>query len=103
MRISYLAAVGFAAAVMATSGAWAATLSMPAAPAAPALHTVADMQMVVSNAYAHLREKPTTKSKLLGTLNKGTKVDVVEKVEGGKWAHVKVNNMEGYISANLLK
>ena len=103
MRTIYIAAVGFAAAMAVTSGAWAATISTPAAPAAPAFRTVADMMMVVSHSYAHLREKPNTSSKILGTLNKGTKLDVVEKVEGGKWVHVKVNNMEGYVSANLVK
>jgi len=101
MRISYIAAVGFAAAFMVTGGASAATISIPSAPTSPAFHTVADMQMIVAHAYAHLREKPTTSSKILATLNKGAKVDVVEK--GGKWTHVKANNMDGYISTNLLK
>ena len=43
MRITYLAAIGFAAALMISSGVSAATLSMPAAPATPAFHTVAGL------------------------------------------------------------
>jgi uncharacterized protein YgiM (DUF1202 family) len=64
---------------------------------------VADTQAVVSHAYAHLRDKPATSGKLLGTLKKGTKVDVIEKVEGGKWAHVKANDLDGYVATSLLK
>jgi uncharacterized protein YgiM (DUF1202 family) len=101
MRIIRFAAAGFAAAFLISGVASAATLSMPAAPTAPAFHTVADMQMMVAHSYAHLREKPSTSSKILATLNHGTKVDVIEK--GGKWTHVKANNMDGYISTNLLK
>jgi uncharacterized protein YgiM (DUF1202 family) len=81
----------------------AVTISVPQiAPASTAI-SVADTQAVVSHPYAHLREKPSTSSKILAKLNKGTKVEVIEKVEGGKWAHVKVNNLDGYIATNLLK
>jgi len=59
------------------------------------------MQVAVKN--AHLRAKPTTHSALLATLARGTKVDVSELVDNGKWAHVKVAGKTGYISANLLK
>jgi len=51
---------------------------------------------------AHLRAKPTTKSDKLATLKHGTKVDVIELVEHGKWAHVNVEGKTGFISANLL-
>ncbi|HEX9449645.1 MAG TPA: SH3 domain-containing protein [Dongiaceae bacterium] len=91
----------FASAV--PQNASALSISAPQVAPASAAITVADMQAVVSHAYAHLREKPSTNSKILAKLNKGTKVDVIEKVEGGKWAHVKVNNLEGYIATNLLK
>ncbi|HEX4571901.1 MAG TPA: SH3 domain-containing protein, partial [Dongiaceae bacterium] len=59
--------------------------------------------MMVSHSYAHLREKPTTKSTLLATLKHGTKVEVLDKVDDGKWTHVKVAGKEGYISTSLLK
>jgi len=102
MRNTVLATVCIAAAITSSAGARATTLPIP--PALPAsLQIAANMQMVVAHSYANLREQPTTHSKLLAKLNKGTKLDVIEKVSGGKWTHVKVNNMEGYISTNLLK
>lgn len=86
-----------------SGSASALSLSVPQVASHQSAMTVADMQATVTHAYAHLREKPTTSSKLLGTLKKGTKVDIIEKVEGGKWAHVKANNLEGYVATNLLK
>ena len=41
--------------------------------------------------------------KNLTTLKKGAKVDVIEKVPGGKWAHVKTDKFDGYIALSLLK
>jgi uncharacterized protein YgiM (DUF1202 family) len=67
------------------------------------LQTATDATMVVSHSYAHLRKGPDTKSAVLATLKKGTKVDVIEKVAAGKWAHVKVGNTEGYVAVSLLK
>ena len=103
MRNSLLAAAGIAATIMITTDAAAATLQTPPAPSAPGIQVAATMEMVVSHSYANLREQPTTHSKLLAKLKHGTKVEVLEKVAGGKWTHVKVNNMEGYISTSLLK
>lgn len=102
MRTIYGLAVGIIATGMLTAGVAHATFLMPAVPSMPALQTIAEMQMTVSSKYANLREKPTTSSKILEKLNNGTKVDVIGKVAGGKWAHVKVDNMEGYISTKLL-
>jgi uncharacterized protein YgiM (DUF1202 family) len=90
-------------AIAAPQTAFALSVSVPQIAPATGAITVADTQAVVSHAYAHLREKPSTSSKILAKLNKGTKVEVIEKVEGGKWAHVKVNNLEGYVATNLLK
>ena len=87
---------------LASGSASALSLAVPQVQHQSAI-AVADTQAVVTHAYAHLREKPSTSSKLLGTLKKGTKVDIIEKVEGGKWAHVKANNLEGYVATNLLK
>jgi uncharacterized protein YgiM (DUF1202 family) len=103
MRKFSSAVIVLASSIVMAGAASAASISVPNVPAKPAFQTVADKQMVVSHPYANLREKPTTSSKLLGKLDKGTKVDVIEKVAGGKWTHVKVNNMEGYIATNLLK
>ncbi len=83
----------------------AGLLATPALPQASVYQTVAAMQMTVGHAYAHLREKPTSKSALLATLKQGTKVEVLDKVHNskGEWAHVKVDGKEGYIAMNLLK
>ena len=80
-----------------------------ASPQTPAPSTVAvsvqtaSTMMVVSHATAHLRKSPNTKSPILATLKRGTKVEVIEKVAGGKWAHVKANKLEGYVALSLLK
>src|SRR6516165_9247059 len=95
-----------AAALLAAAPAGVASAGMIAAPPLPTssgYETVAATQMTVSHSYAHLRAKPTTKSALLATLKQGTKVEVLEKVDHGKWAHVKVGGKEGYIALTLLK
>jgi len=91
--------------VLSAGTASAGIISAPALPAGSSyLTTVATAtQMTVAHAYAHLREKPTTKSALLATLKHGTKVEVLDKVDDGKWTHVKVGSKEGYISTSLLK
>ena len=85
--------------------AFAGIITAPALPAGSSYLTTAaaTTQMTVSHSYAHLREKPTTKSALLATLKHGTKVEVLDKVDDGKWTHVKVAGKEGYISTSLLK
>ncbi|HSY88411.1 MAG TPA: SH3 domain-containing protein [Verrucomicrobiae bacterium] len=83
----------------------AGIITVPALPAGSSYLTITATatQMTVSHSYAHLREKPTTKSALLATLKHGTKVEVLDKVDDGKWTHVKVAGKEGYISTSLLK
>jgi uncharacterized protein YgiM (DUF1202 family) len=103
MRTSDIGVALALSALLVSGSASAAMLSPPAVPANPMLVTVDAMQMMVSSSYAHLREKPTTHSKMLATLDHGTKVDVIEKVDAGKWVHVKAKGMDGYIAANLLK
>jgi uncharacterized protein YgiM (DUF1202 family) len=68
-----------------------------------AFQTIADRQMEVAANNVHLRSKPTTQSTKLATLKIGTKVDVVELVDNGQWAHVKVAGKTGYIRVDLLK
>jgi uncharacterized protein YgiM (DUF1202 family) len=93
-----------ATAAMMLGGAAQAASPQTPAPAAAALSVrTADTAMVVSHTTAHLRKGPNTKSAILATLKKGTKVDVIEKVAGGKWAHVKADKLEGYIAVSLLK
>jgi uncharacterized protein YgiM (DUF1202 family) len=92
------------AAAMLTAGAQAASPQTPASTATPpASVQTADVTMVVSHGYAHVRKDPNTKSQILATLKKGTKVDVIEKVPGGKWAHVKTDKFDGYVALSLLK
>ena len=90
------------AAMMLTGAAQAASPSAPSTNALVSIQT-ADVMMVVSHGYAHVRKDPNTKSTVLATLKKGTKVDVIEKMPGGKWAHVKFDKVEGYIALSLLK
>ncbi|HVZ01128.1 MAG TPA: SH3 domain-containing protein [Dongiaceae bacterium] len=104
--VSLSATAASALALSAVLLAGAADAAAPqSAPATAAVDVVraADVTMVVSHSYAHLRKEPNTKSGILATLKKGTKVDVIEKVAGGKWAHVKVDKSEGYIAVALLK
>ena len=90
-------------AVMLTSAAQAASpQTSPSSNVRVSIQT-ADVMMVVSHGYAHVRKDPNTKSTVLATLKKGTKVDVIEKMPGGKWAHVKFDKVEGYIALSLLK
>lgn len=91
-------------AVLLAGAADAASPQAPAIPAGtPAAVQTAEVAMVVSHGYAHLRKSPNTKSPILATLKKGTKVEVLEKVAGGKWAHVKADKFDGYIALSLLK
>jgi uncharacterized protein YgiM (DUF1202 family) len=96
-----------AAAITALMLTGAAQAASPQTPPQSAGATVsvptADVMMVVSHGYAHVRKDPNTKSQVLATLKKGAKVDVIEKVAGGKWAHVKADKVEGYIALSLLK
>ena len=89
---------------MLTTGAEAASPQAPAsAGSAAVVVQTADAAMVVSHATAHVRKDPNTKSPVLATLKKGTKVDVIEKSPDGKWAHVKSGKVDGYIALSLLK
>jgi len=102
-KVLSLSAAAIAAAML-TTAAQAASPQTPA-PTSSAQVSIqtADVSMVVSHGYAHIRKDPNTKSPVLATLKKGTKVDVIEKVPGGKWAHVKTDKFDGYIALSLLK
>ena len=101
-KLVTLSAIAFSAVLFAGVADAASPQSAPAATGSAIVNT-ADMTMVVSHGYAHLRKEPNTKSDILATLKKGTKVDVIEKVANGKWAHVKVDKFDGYVAASLLK
>jgi uncharacterized protein YgiM (DUF1202 family) len=103
MRSLYCAAAALCIAALSGHAASAANLTAPALPDHHAYITVAAMDAEVSVSAANLREKPTTHSKKLAKLARGTKVSVIEKVADGKWAHVNVDGKDGYIFASLLK
>jgi uncharacterized protein YgiM (DUF1202 family) len=90
-------------AAMLTTAANAASPQATPAKSAPVSAAAADTMMVVSHGYAHVRKSPDTKSAILATLKKGTKVDVIEKMPGNKWAHVKTGKFDGYVALSLLK
>jgi uncharacterized protein YgiM (DUF1202 family) len=103
MRNMLSAAVLLAAAIGPAFGASAGVVSTPPVSAAPLYRTVADTELTVSKAHVNLREQPARSGKLLKKLAQGTKVTVIETTPDGKWAHVRVNNLEGYVAANSLK
>jgi uncharacterized protein YgiM (DUF1202 family) len=101
-KLVSLSAMVLSAVLLAGAADAASPQTAPSTAVTTAVRT-ADVMMVVNHGYAHLRKEPNTKSDILATLKKGTKVDVIEKVAGGKWAHVKVDKFEGYVAASLLK
>ena len=103
MRCRHLLPVACLCLVTAATGASAAMLSPPVPVLPSAFQTIADRQMETAVNDVHLRSKPSSNSTKLATLKFGTKVDVVEMVNNGTWAHVKVEGKTGYIRADLLK
>ncbi|MDQ7247046.1 SH3 domain-containing protein [Dongia sedimenti] len=102
-KILSLSAAAFAAVMLTTAAEAASPRAAAPIDSAPTSIRTADVTMVVSHGYAHVRKDPNTKSQILATLKKGAKVDVIEKVPGGKWAHVKTGKFDGYIALSLLK
>ena len=101
-KLVLVSAMALSAALFA-GAADAASPQSPVAATATVTANTADVKMTVNHSYAHLRKEPNTKSDIVATLKKGTKVDVIEKVAGGKWAHVKADKFEGYVAVSLLK
>ena len=91
--------------LLAAGTAAASPLATPVLPSSPRLITVADTEMTVRSGGGdvNLRLEPSTRSLVLDKLPRGTKVTVLNMVDGGKWVHVKVGDKEGYIARNLLK
>jgi hypothetical protein len=56
---------------------------------------------VSQNSYLHIRQNPTIKSKVVGTLKKGTKLEQDSSFDDKKW--VKINQMDGYVAKRYLK
>ena len=102
-KIASAAMVAFGTLMLIGNAEAAAPQSARTPTVAVTIPTAAEVQMVVSHAHAHLRKEPSTKSAVLATLNKGDKLTLIEKVAGGKWAHVKTDKAEGYVALSLLK
>jgi uncharacterized protein YgiM (DUF1202 family) len=81
----------------------ATTMWIPSAAQKPTYLPIAEMEMTVTAQTADLRAHPSPDGKVLGKLTRGTKVTVLETVSSGEWAHVRVNNKEGYIFSKYLK
>jgi mannosyl-glycoprotein endo-beta-N-acetylglucosaminidase len=96
-----LVAMIIGGALLTTANVEAGVLSIPKQPLPSPYIAVADKEMTVTTASANLRDKASTKGKILAKLTHGTKVMVMG--TSGTWLHVKVNNMEGYVSSQLLR
>lgn len=51
--------------------------------------------------YLHIRKEPTIKSKVMGTLKKGTLIEVDSDFDNNKW--MKIEAMDGYVAKRYLK
>jgi uncharacterized protein YgiM (DUF1202 family) len=102
-KIVSLSAAAIVATMLTTAAQAASPQTSAPANSAPVSVQTANVTMVVSHGYAHVRKEANTKSQILATLKKGTKVDVIEKMPDGKWAHVKTDKFDGYIALSLLK
>ena len=96
-----LSAAGMAAAIALGGGAWAEDYygSQFDAPGGTEDHLGSGMSqpMVVDASTAILREQPNVQSKILTTLGRGERVTVIGTANGGGWAHVRVNGIDGYM------
>jgi uncharacterized protein YgiM (DUF1202 family) len=106
MSARLTAAVTFAVSLLAAGPAIAGPIAVPSSPPAQTLvMAVADGTMTVnsSGGDVNLRLEPSTRSQVLEKLPRGTKVTVINMVDGGKWVHVQVGDKQGYIARYLLK
>src|ERR1700687_338549 len=88
MRFAQILPIALLGLTAATPMASAAVISVPTPALDSGFLTIADRQMEVAVPNTHLRSAPTSSSTKLATLKTGTKVDVIEMVNNGTWAHV---------------
>jgi uncharacterized protein YgiM (DUF1202 family) len=96
---SLLAAVVMASASVAS--VHAGMLTIPVQPLHSGALLVADQEMTVAGNAVNLREKPSTKARVIIKLNAGTKVTAIG--ASGSWTHVKYLDLDGYVSSKFLK
>lgn len=56
---------------------------------------------VISVSRLNIRQKPTTESKIMGTLNSGERIEVFS--ISGMWAEIQYNNIIGYVSTKYIR
>ena len=79
------------------------TEAVPEATAAPTPEPVseyADIGISIANEYVHIRRRPTTESKILGKLYRGSAAKILKTV--GDWVKIKSGSVQGYIKSEYL-
>lgn len=103
MRQYVIAAVAAVAAIGLASGVnGAPMIALTGVPSAShvQLAQATSSQATVSVKSAILRSAPNIKSKKLASLQRGTKLQVLD--QSGEWTHVRAGTREGYVSSSLL-
>lgn len=101
MKSSLFGAAVVAAVAFASVASAAPVLSSAQVPGASVLQLAqAGGQATVRVKSAILRAEPSTRSKKLASLRRGTKVQVLE--DRGDWIRVRAGSQEGFVSSSLL-
>jgi uncharacterized protein YgiM (DUF1202 family) len=86
-----------AVAIAAAGGARAENPAAPSGNVGTNVGNSMDQPMVVATDNGNVREQPNAQAKLLTTVPRGQKVTMIGTANGGAWAHVLVNGLDGYI------
>ena len=78
-------------------GAQAGSTSAPSGNAGSSVGDSLDEPMVVTADNGNVREQPNAQAKLLTTVPHGERVVMIGTANGGAWAHVMVNGVDGYM------
>lgn len=106
MSARFTAAIALAASLVAAGSVFAGPIAVPSSPPGSTLAMSVDdgtMTVTSGGGDVNLRLEPSTRSQVIDKLPRGTKVTVINMVDGGKWVHVKVGDKEGYIARYLLR
>ena len=104
MRREFIGLVA-AAALLVTGAAYAAEVSQSTPSASGRTELAQAGQQNMQNARvrvksAVLRSRPDAKSHKMGSLRRGTRLQVLE--NSGDWTHVRVRGQDGYVLSSLL-
>src|SRR5262249_51725598 len=86
-----------ALAVAMASGAQAGSTSAPSGNAGTNVGDSMREPMVVTTDNGNVREQPNAQAKLLTTGPRGQQATMIGPANGGAWAHVMVNGLDGYM------